>query len=198
MSAGTPFAGRLVVPAYGRLAYGSATFFSDDHGQSWRLGKNFGEYTSEGDIAEVPGGNGTLLYNLRFDNGSMQCGKYKHCRVSSVSHDGGETWSDIRTESGLPDPGCKGGIAEVMKTEGAGPGSVLVFANDKSDSGRFNVTVRVSHDGGVTWPAELSQLIWPQAAGYVDVFQGKRAGEALVVFENATCSIVSAILKIKT
>ena len=76
------------------------------------------ESTSEGDIAEVPGGNGTLLYNLRFDSSSMQCGKYKHCRVSSVSHDGGETWSDIRTESGLPDPGCKGGIAEVMKTEG--------------------------------------------------------------------------------
>ena len=116
------------------------------------------------------------------------CGGYKHCRASSFSDDGGITWSSPIAEPSLPDPVCKGGIAS-----GAAAGE-LWFANDATTTDRTHVTLRHSRDGGASWDAP-GLLLWPGAAGYVDLIMHGRKAVA-VAFENATCSISVAVVPV--
>lgn len=83
----------------------------------------------------------------------------------------------------LKDPGNKAGI--VAYPPGDHP-SVLLLASTFSNASRSNVTLQVSRNGGMSWPPELAQVVFPGPAGYVDVAAVK--GGALVAFENNTCS----------
>lgn len=61
----------------------------------------------EGDITQLFHTPDTLLYNVRFE-GKMQCGgNVAHCRATSLSSDGGVTWTQLQVEPDLPDPQCK-------------------------------------------------------------------------------------------
>jgi|EP01047_Picozoa_sp_COSAG01_P037655 hypothetical protein len=60
-------------------------------------------------------------------------------------------WANFSDQGEVPDPGCKGGLTTWAK------GGALVLANSASQTKRVNVTVRLSFDGGATWPK--SQLV---------------------------------------
>ena len=181
--------GRLVLPAT-VLAAGvraSTAYLSDDNGRSWRRGAGVVAHPSaEADIAERA--DGSLLINLRDLEPNATCGgdvqAGGRCRWFATSDDGAETWSGAVPRPDLLDPGCKGGLAAL-----AG-GQRLLLVNDASATkDRVNVTLRLSADGGDTWPA--SALVSAEG-GYADViaFNGTSGEEmAGVLFENNTCRI---------
>ena len=88
------------------------------------------------------------------------------CRAVVVSHDGGETWSDIAYDATLVDPVCEGAIAQIGHT-------YTLFSNPAMVSARANLTVRVSADGGQTWPSSVRLGDSAALGDYSSIVQGK-------------------------
>lgn len=87
--------------------------YSDDNGDKWEYGE-----TAHGKLRGMPNevqmaelGDGTLMLNARTFKG-------KPLRIVSFSSDGGKTWSELRYDAELKDPGCQGSI---LRLTFAGP-----------------------------------------------------------------------------
>jgi sialidase-1 len=156
---GGPHPGRLVIPCDhgevidGRRMMFSHVFFSDDHGRSWRLGGTVDRHTDECQVVELVGG--ALLINMRNywgrDGGRPERGGM---RAVARSHDGGESWSELAFDATLIEPVCQASLI-ALDTAGQKAGPLLVFSNPASREKRRNMTVRVSRDGGVSWPVTI-------------------------------------------
>lgn len=85
--------------------------------------------------------DGTLKYFMRNHNP-------KHCIAVAVSKNGGESWENFRLDDNLPQPICQTSVIALDNTDG--PVTVLVNAADKKR--RQCGTVRLSTDGGETFP----------------------------------------------
>jgi sialidase-1 len=163
--------GRLVIPCDHIEAdtrrYFSHVLFSDDHGQSWKLGGRAGPGTNESQVAELAGG--ALLLNMRnSDRGQDR-------RAVATSTDGGLTWSAVTRDPGLPEPHCQASLLRF--TGGPGPGKDrLLFANPASTRERVALTVRLSYDGGKTWPAAKPLHTGPSAYSCLTVLPDRTLG----------------------
>jgi len=146
--------GRLVIPCdykvIGTHAYYAHVIYSDDDGKTWQLGGSAGPETNESAVAELA--DGSLILNMR---------SYAHQnrRAVAYSHDGGITWSAVQLDSALVEPVCEASMVR-YQVEGK---DALIFANP-ADTVRDRMTVRVSYDGGKTWPA--SRLVFADFAEY--------------------------------
>lgn len=155
-----PHKGRLVIPCDhsnhedpDTHHFRSHAMFSDDHGQTWRLGDPTDSMTNESTAVELP--DGSVMLNMRSYAG-------RNCRAVSVSRDGGQTWSAAKDDPVLIEARCQGSILRYAWPEDP-EGSVILFANCASTE-RRNMTVRVSRDEGRTWPA--SKCIYPGSSAY--------------------------------
>ena len=157
-----PYRGRLVIPCdhdelrNGRRIMCSQAIFSDDHGDTWTLGRTIGPHTDECQVVELPGG--TLMMNIRnYWGRTGNRPDLASCREIAYSEDGGETWQDIRFDNTLIEPLCQASIIKHTGESGksAGEGSpLLVYSNPADQSERCRMTVRLSRDQGRTWFAE--------------------------------------------
>jgi sialidase-1 len=149
--------GRLVIPCDHALAgsglYRSHVIYSDDHGDTWKLGGVIGDKVNECQVAEL--GDGRLMMNMRSYNG-------KHCRAVSTSGDGGLTWTPAADEPALVEPVCQAAFIGIADPQNAGRG-ILVFSNPASTK-REKMTIRLSMDEGKTWP--VSALLYGGPAAY--------------------------------
>ncbi|QDU26291.1 Sialidase precursor [Anatilimnocola aggregata] len=144
------FRGRLVIPCDHKvknekdknLGFRSHVIYSDDHGKTWQLGGVLDPTTNECAVAELD--DGTLLINMRTYRGKSQ-------RTTSRSTDGGLTWSPIVDEPTLVEPVCQGSLIRIPATKSEP--SLLAFSNPANPKQRQNLTIRLSRDGGKTWPA---------------------------------------------
>ena len=113
-----PYRGRLVIPCdhsywssnpdelvsgHGDPApgTGSHVIYSDDHGQSWKLGGTIRPLADECQVVELT--DGRLQMNMRSYFG-------KNRRTLSWSGDGGETWSEIEHSSDQIEPVCQASL----------------------------------------------------------------------------------------
>ncbi len=132
--------GRIVVPCDHRdTTDGSSrshVIWSDD-GIAWHLGGSLGPDTDESQVAELE--DGSLVINMR-DLST------EHRRAVARSQDGGQTWSETERDAALPDSSCQGSLLQTPHG--------LVFSNPDSEAAmiRQRLTVRLSKDGGRTWP----------------------------------------------
>jgi sialidase-1 len=132
--------GRLVVPCNDRVA-GSKTWqsnviLSDNGGKTWRLGGIVEPGCDECQIVELA--DGRLMLNMRSNRGN-------HCRAVAISADRGETFTPLVDDPALVEPVCQGSIL------GLAGGNEVVFSNPASTR-RERMTVRLSADGGKSWP----------------------------------------------
>jgi sialidase-1 len=166
--------GRLLVPVWMSLGTGSnghhpscvATIYSDDDGKNWRAGQIVVD-----DSPETPNPNETVVSQL--DDGGVMLNirneSPKNRRLVTTSPSGAADWSEPKYDDALFDPIC---FASLLAIQGKGQ---LLFCNpDSSTSGgkslgkpRKNLTVRLSDDGGKSWP--ISRVIEPGIAGYCDL-----------------------------
>ncbi len=155
-----PHRGRLVIPCdhieAGTKRYFSHAIYSDDHGQTWKLGGSTPQdKVNECELVELTGGR--LMLNMRnYD-------RNQKTRQTAISADGGVTWTDQRHAGELIEPICQGSIRR-HSWPAADRKSVILFSNPGSTAKRERLTIRASYDEGQTWPA--SRLLDPRPSAY--------------------------------
>ena len=153
------YKGRLVVPANhsvfeaGRNTYRSHCLYSDDGGRTWKLGESAGPGSNESQIAEA--GENLLYQNMRMQSHG------KGVRAFRYSEDGGATWTDLEHDPALKCPVCQGSVIRDYSAPHR-----LIFSNPAT-GGRNGMTIRVSEDGGKTWP--FHRLVRKTSSAYSDL-----------------------------
>ena len=154
------YKGRIIMP-YSQGPWSNMkvyAVYSDDGGNTWTYGE-----TAPGNLDGMPNevqmvelSDGSILLNARRFKG-------KPYRMVSTSRDGGETWSEIRYDTTLEDPGCQGSI---LRLTGPGPEqeNILLFSNPADTKYRINGTIRLSEDDGRSW--KYSKSIYKGSFAY--------------------------------
>jgi sialidase-1 len=193
-----PHRGRLVIPADHRVSStggdkgpcGVQMIFSDDHGQTWRLGAIDDNYddtleSNETTIAELAGGR--LYINTRDQNGKMP-----GTRAEAFSNDGGSTfdptglpdWKSFKPCPDILDPPVV--QCSLLRITNHGKDPLLVFSgpdeHGPSGGGRKDLRLRYSRDDAKTWTD--GPLIHTGPAAYSDLAEVRPAtGELGILFE---------------
>ena len=157
-------AGRILIP-FNEGPFGKwnvLAVFSDDGGNHWQLGEPSpgcwvtnaaGKITSlVNEVQMVELSDGTVMLNSRKWGG-------KPLRKIATSQDGGVTWSPIKEESALRDPGC---MASIFCFENKGE-NILLYSGPDSTK-RENGTVHLSRDDGKTW--SVQKVLFPGSFAY--------------------------------
>ncbi|MRG44667.1 exo-alpha-sialidase [Chitinophaga sp. SYP-B3965] len=166
--------GRLLVPVWlanpvkttPRRAHAPsciATIYSDDLGKTWKRGAiiadNSTEFKNPSETMAIQLKDGRVMVNIRNVT-------EKRRRGISYSADGISNWTKPTFDEGLFEPICMATINRL--------GSDLLFINpdsqDTARNNRRNLTAKISHDEGQTWP--VKKVINPGASGYSDVAVG--------------------------
>ncbi|QIF01542.1 sialidase family protein [Roseimicrobium sp. ORNL1] len=171
-----PKAGRLVVSARhredigkGRLRSFAHSFYSDDHGATWKLGGNIGMHTSECQLVELA--DCSLMVMSRNESSTDAPDNIRH--LTAISKDGGETWTAPKRAEELISPRCHGPVERFTLAEKQGKNRLLFsspaspYRQPEHPYGRYNLTVRLSYDEGATWTA--GKTIWPHPSSYSDM-----------------------------
>lgn len=170
-------AGRLVIPCDHRSPdydCGSHVIYSDDHGNTWKLSENVvAPGANECQVVELS--DGRLLLNAR-----MQSSRTTGERGISYSSDGGVTWSPLSQESGLADPIVQASLIRYRIPDSDEP-DVLLFSNPDGPLSvergpRENLTVRLSPDGGASWPVRRTLHAGPAAYSSLVGLPGGKLG----------------------
>jgi sialidase-1 len=158
--------GRLIIPSNhksepegGPRTYHSHIVYSDDHGETWKIGAVTAEGYNESTAVELE--NGDVMLNSRLHGPGTHDKKY---RGVSISGNGGETFARWGYNRDLIDPHCQGSLRRIRWAEDGNPG-VIAFSNP-AWPWRTHVMVRYSYDDGITWPA--GRMIYPWTSAYSD------------------------------
>ena len=143
----------------------SNALFSDDGGRTWAASARF----------PILGGSEPGL--LERKDGSIYYNARTHVRTGNKlvgnSFDGGETWVEGREDDelfdGPPDEyGCKGALACLREERG----DVFLFSSPGRRDKRDDITVRVSFDGGQSWP--VSRVVKEGPGNYTWMAVGRK------------------------
>ena len=162
-----PHRGRFLIPfnegPYGQ--WNNFAVFSDDRGATWKFGENvpgafvpdakLGQRSQINEVQMVELSDGSVRLNSRQFAGAK-------VRKTSVSKDGGLTWSPVEDVPALRDSSCNASILRHSFDDVAGRGRILYSGPDSLT--RSNGTVYVSLDDGATWP--LKRVLWPGSFAY--------------------------------
>jgi sialidase-1 len=159
----------------------SHVVFSDDGGTTWQRGGTVPDgFTNECTLAERA--DGSLLLNMRNYRGTFR-------RAISVSVDDGMTWSAPTDDPALLEPVCQASLlAFAHPTE---PGEQLLAFSNPAAARREAMAVRLSDDGGATWPAR--QWIHLGAAAYSDLAL-LPSGDLALLFERGKTTAYESIV----
>ena len=151
--------GRLVVAANhmvaGTKTYHSQLIYSDDKGETWKLGGIVNEHGgNESSVVELK--NGYLMLNMRNYNREES-----KTRSYAISKDGGETVSQMSYLPELIEPICQGSTLNYMK-KGKISNNIL-FSNPASTDKREKMTIKLSENNGKTWPYAYQVYSGPSA-----------------------------------
>ena len=162
--------GRLLVPARhredtgkGRLRSFAHAFYSDDHGATWKLGGTIGMHTSECQFVEL--NDGSVRVISRNESSEDSPDNLRH--LTAISHDGGETWTNLHRLEQLITPRCHGCVERYDAKTLLFSSPASPFRQKEHPYGRYNLTIRLSHDDGETWTA--GKTIWPHPGSYSDL-----------------------------
>ncbi len=177
-----PHQGRLVVPVWLSTGTGGhahrpsavSVIFSDDAGKSWKAGEfvvKHPELKNPSETIVVELADGRVMLNIRHESAS-------HRRAVTISDDGATGWSPLQLDDALLEPIC---MASILRVSGLGDGrkSRIVYANPhnlkrvdgkeepEKNRERMNLSVKLSHDDGRTWP--FDKPLEPGFSAYSDL-----------------------------
>jgi sialidase-1 len=161
--------GRLVIPCDHNRAGNDGRYahliYSDDRGETWKIGAIAEEKTNESAIAELK--DGSLLFNMRSYHD-------KNRRAVQRSKDGGLTLGPLSLDEALIEPVCQASMVSALPAGKKNDNKVL-FSNPAATK-RVNMTVRLSRDGGRTWPVSRVVYEGPSAYSSLAVLADKSVG----------------------
>jgi sialidase-1 len=154
--------------------------YSDDHGANWRPGEIVAAHpdpVNPSETAAVELADGRVMLNIRHES-------EPHLRGVSISRDGATGWSKVRFDPALPEPVCFGSLIRLPRRPGSEKDRILfVNPHNPTDRVRRNLTVKLSEDGGRSWP--VSRVIDPGPGGYADLAAGPD-GTLFCLYERGT------------
>lgn len=152
-----PHKGRLIIP-FNEGPYhqwNNFSVFSDDGGGNWKWGQDvpgafvpdskLGQRSQINEVQMVELSDGSVRLNTRQFAGTK-------VRKTSVSRDGGETWSPVEDVPALRDPSCNSSILRYSFDDAKGRGRILYSGPDSTR--RNKGTIHLSVDDGATWPVK--------------------------------------------
>lgn len=121
--------------------YQAHGFYSDNHGNSFRLSESVTiPGSNESTAAELS--DNRLMLNSRNQKGDIRA------RIVSISKNGGVTWDSSYFDRQLIDPVCEGSLLNIGWRKGK---ATLAFCNPASQTKRDSLTIRFSFDEGYSW-----------------------------------------------
>ncbi|MEP6919418.1 MAG: sialidase family protein [Acidobacteriota bacterium] len=182
-----PRAGRLVQQYVVRFngTNWAASAFSDDHGETWRIGQLAGPDADENKSVELS--DGRLMLDIRA----------RPFRKVAFSADAGATWTGLRNEEQLIDPANNASILRVHPDAARGTRDArqLLFSHTESRDRRQNLVVRLSCDDGATWP--IRKVVEPAGASYSTLARLSDGRFGLLYERGAVTAIVFAAFDVK-
>jgi sialidase-1 len=167
--------------------YHSHGFYTDDHGKTFHISQSISfKGSNEATAAEL--GDNRLMMNMRNQKGSPRA------RIVAVSDDGGARWDTTYYDKDLPDPVCEGSILNIGNKQNR---NILAFCNNNSTSGRKNLTLRISFDGGKTWPQKYLVDKPGVGTGYSDIVKMGSHKIGVLYERNNSAKIVFKVMKWK-
>ena len=133
-----------------RDPYHSHIIYSDDHGATWQIGGVVDIGTNECTVAELE--DGSLYINCRNYVGGKR-------RAVARSVDEGQAFGPLEWDDTLVEPICQASLEQLADGQ-------LLFANPASTE-RERLTVRLSPDGGHSWP--VGRILHPGPSAYSDL-----------------------------
>ena len=164
--------------------YRSHGFYSDDHGQSWKLTPDI----------EIPAGNesiatelsdGALLQNIRYQN------KNEKHRILAKSTTGGESWDTAYVSKELPEPICQGSMISLKYKKRF----YVLFSNPRSQTSRTEMAITTSDDDGASW--KYSMLVDKGNSAYSDLAQINKLTIGIIYERGNKGGIVFKTYKLK-
>ena len=157
-----PHKGRLLIP-FNEGPYHlwqNFAVFSDDAGKTWSFGDDvpgafIGEKSQLNEVQMAERSDGSVLLDTRQFAGAK-------VRKTSVSKDGGKTWSPAAEWPDITDPSCMAGLLRYSFDDVAGKGRLLHTGPDSTK--RAHGTVWLSTDDGATWP--VKRELWTGGFAY--------------------------------
>jgi len=152
--------GRLMIPCdhvagtnrnYPESAY-SHVIYSDDHGESWKIGGITQPGTNESVIVQTA--DGALYFNCRNYVGEKR-------RAYAWSYDNGDSFSESGWDEMLVEPICEASMVRFTDAKTHDRNRVL-FSNPASTQ-RERMIVRLSYDECKTWNGGKVLHAWPSA-----------------------------------
>ncbi len=152
-----PHRGRLIIP-FNEGPYhqwNNFSVFSDDNGRTWKCGQDVpGAFVPDSKLGQRSQINEAQMVEL--SDGSVRLNSRQFAgaklRKTSVSRDGGETWSPVEDVLPLRDPSCNASILRYSFDDAKGRGRILYSGPDSTR--RNKGTVHLSVDDGATWPVK--------------------------------------------
>ena len=124
--------------------------YSKDRGETWTIHNHARTNTTEAQVAEVV--PGTLMLNMRDNRGGS--------RAVYTTSDLGMTWKEHESSrTALIEPVCMASLISVKAEDNCLGKDLLIFSNPNSTSSRDKMTIKISLDGGQTWPLEHQLLL---------------------------------------
>jgi len=162
-----PHQGRLLFPFNEGPFYQWQNFavFSDDHGATWKYGGDVpGALLPDAKIGERSQINEVQMAEMSDGSVRLDSRQFAGAKVrkTSVSRDGGATWSPVADLPDLRDPSCMAGVLRYSFDDGTGNGKLLHTGPDSTK--REHGTVYLSLDDGSTWP--VKRELWPGGFAY--------------------------------
>ena len=128
----------------------AGVMYSKDSGKNWAIHNHARTNTTEAQVVEVE--PGVLMLNMRDNRGGS--------RAVSITKDLGETWVEHESSrSALREPVCMASLISVKAEDNVLNRDILLFSNPNTTSGRYNMTIKMSFDGGLTWNEENQVLL---------------------------------------
>ena len=193
--------GRLLVPVWLSTGTGghahrpsvTSTIYSDDHGKSWHAGEiavpNTPEWVFPNETVAAELADGRVMLNVRSESKN-------HRRIVVTSPDGAKDWSGPRFDDALLEPICMASLVR-YRTAAEPDSKRLLFANphnleradgkakDGGSRDRKNLSVKLSHDDGQTWP--VNKVLESSYSAYSDLTV-LPDGTILCFYENGLAS----------
>ena len=119
--------------------------YSTDRGLTWHVHEYAKINTTESQVAEIAPGE--LMLNMRDNRGTG--------RAVYVTKDMGRTWSPHESDGRLVEPVCMASLLKFRASDNSMKQDILLFSNPADAKERKNITIRMSLDGGKTWPRQI-------------------------------------------
>jgi sialidase-1 len=165
-----PYANRLVVPCnhtlIGSTVHQSHAIYSDDHGQTWKLGENVPESKTD-ECTLVERTDGLLWMNMRNQDRTLP--NRKQC----FSANGGQSWKNSQFDSTLLEPICQGAFLGLSN-------EAILFSNPHHKRRRKNLQIHRIEPRQSDWSKSI--VVNSGKAAYSDMVEIDKES-ILILFE---------------